>query len=59
MEEDMLTSSITSFSELFSMGWHAWKHMFQAMPYWDPYGATLCLALAVGALGYTIKSVMD
>jgi hypothetical protein len=59
MEEDMLTSSITSFSELLSLCWHAWKHMFAAMPYWDPYGAMLALAVVVGALGYTIKNVMD
>ena len=55
----MLTSSITSFSELFSLVWHAWKHMFAAMPYWDPYGAMLALAVVVGALGYTIKNVME
>jgi hypothetical protein len=59
MEKDMSTSSATSFTELLSMSWHAWKHMFHAMPYWDPYGATLGLALAIGALGYTIKKVMD
>jgi hypothetical protein len=59
MEDVMLTSKIESFSELFSIGWYSWKHMFQTLPYWDPYGATLTLAMAVALLGYTIKNVMD
>ncbi len=54
-----MTSRVSSFSELFWTGWYAWKQMFQAMPYWDPYGATFTLALAVALLGYTIKNVMD
>ena len=55
----MSTTSVTSFSELFWAGWHAWKHLFQTMPLWDPYGATFSLALVVALLGYTVKNVMD
>lgn len=55
----MLTSRISSFSDLFAMLWDAWRGLFHTAPYWDPYGATLGLALLLGLVGYTVKQVMD
>ncbi|HJN22603.1 MAG TPA: hypothetical protein QF509_01610 [Rhodospirillales bacterium] len=38
--------------------WYLWCHLFDALPYGNPYMATLAAVLLLTALGMMIKSVM-
>ncbi len=38
--------------------WYLWGHLFDPLPYGNPYGAMLAAVLLLAALGKVIKEIM-
>ena len=39
--------------------WYKWAHLYDGVPYGNPYGAIAMLVLIVAAIGWVIKAIAD
>jgi len=39
--------------------WAAWVDMFAAIPFWDPYGALASVFLAIIAMAFLLRKILQ
>ncbi len=47
------------FVGIFIKYWFLWAHLFDGVPYGNPYGAMAIAALVLVAIGWVIKAIAD